>query len=665
MSQASSSKNRAIWILLALVTLLVVLVVFAYLEPVKTKRMIRQTYSLYRQFFIEKKPRQRSITEYKPIILHYSSTMAGKGGSNQKGLPVRLLDMEFETDREHQLIKTSVNLDGQQRNTITGIVPFSFSYHVLVPQDGYLWFGVNQERDHTIAADLKFSVQVSNESGTESLLDLRLPTDHIGWKNLSLDLSAFAGQEVNLKFDVTTERSSKEKIATTDQSVKAYWSDLFITNSMNRPNIFIILVDTLRPDHLGCYGYERPTSPNIDRLALEGVRFEKAFSQAPWTDPSILSLFTGLYPSDVWEPNRHKVAIRQALPSGVDTLAEILSVNGYFTVAASDHPGVTYRRFGQGFDIFSALYHVDGPWVGWRETDAEKILEQLNTLLEGRRGNPLLTYVHLIFPHQPYEPPSPYDNYFGRGTYKVSPENRQYVINMYDGEVKLADDVVGLILKDIRRLNLDNDSIVILLSDHGEGFWEHGLWEHGNSLYNELLHVPLIIHAPNRLPKGKTIKELVRTVDLLPTILDLVGVEYDKTGLRGASLLPVVIKEDTKARELSSPRQAQTDDEDWKRMAFSEFPHSRIIFGRSIQSVEEKLIDPDLGDAPLEYYEVTEDPKELDNQIQYEGGKASELMDIMNKISSSTSNSRAKYPNERHEPSEETIRKLKSLGYVQ
>ena len=129
--------------------------------------------------------------------------------------------------------------------------------------------------------------------------------------------------------------------------------------------------------------------------------------------------------------------------------------------------------------------------------------------------------------------------------------------------------------------------------------------------------------------------------------------------------MPVVIKEDTKAPELSSPRQAQTDDEDWVRMAFSEFPHTRIIFGRSIQSVEEKLIDPDLGDAPLEYYEVTEDPKELNNQIQDEGGKASELMDIMNEISSRTSNNRAKYPNERHEPSEETIRKLKSLGYVQ
>jgi arylsulfatase A-like enzyme len=236
---------------------------------------------------------------------------------------------------------------------------------------------------------------------------------------------------------------------------------------------------------------------------------------------------------------------------------------------------------------------------------------------------------------------------------------------MYDGEVKLADDVVGLILKDIRRSNLDGDSIVILLSDHGEGFWEHGLWEHGNSLYNELLHVPLIIHSPGRLPRGKTVKELARTVDLLPTILDLVGIEYNERELRGNSLLPLMKDEELKTARLSSPAQARFNDKNRGRMAFSEFPHTRMIFGRSIQSVEEKLIDPDLGDTPLEYYEITEDPKELNNQAQDEGEKASELMDIMNEISSSTSNNRAKYPDERHEPSEETITKLKSLGYVQ
>jgi hypothetical protein len=123
--------------------------------------------------------------------------------------------------------------------------------------------------------------------------------------------------------------------------------------------------------------------------------------------------------------------------------------------------------------------------------------------------------------------------------------------------------------------------------------------------------------------------------------------------------------EDLETARPSSPAQAQFNNENSGRMAFSEFPHTRMIFGRSIQSVEEKLIDPNLGDTLLEYYEITEDPKELNNQIQNEGGKASGLMDIMNEISSSTSNNRAKYPNERYEPSEETIRKLKSLGYVQ
>jgi len=430
--------------------------------------------------------------------------------------------------------------------------------------------------------------------------------------------------------------------------VRAYWSDLFLESrakSSKRPNIFLILIDTLRPDHLGCYGYERPTSPNIDKLAAEGIRFENAFSAAPWTNPSILALFTGLYPSDVWEPKPHKEAIRWALPKKVDTLAEILSVNGYFTIAASDHPGIGYRLFGQGFDIYAHLYHVDGRYVKWRETDGEKVLKQLHTLLEGRPERGLFTYVHLIYPHQPYEPPSPYDDYFGRGARRIERMNRASVINMYDGEIKLTDDVLRDFFADIKRLNLDNDSIIILLSDHGEGFWEHG-----NSLYNELLHIPLIVRAPGRVAEGKTITQLVRNLDLLPTILDLVGIGYDNKNYRGISLLPLMRGE---GRENS------------KRLAFSEFPHSKIVFGRTMQSLTEKLIDPSQDSKPLEYYDLMKDPAELNNLNAIESVKVSDLLSIMNDISRTASGSRIAHPAERQEPSEDTIRRLKSLGYVQ
>ena len=126
----------------------------------------------------------------------------------------------------------------------------------------------------------------------------------------------------------------------------------------------------------------------------------------------------------MWEPKPHREAIKEVIPAEVDTLAEILSANGYFTIAASDHPGINARLFGQGFDIYAHLFCEDGPYVQWRETAAEKVLQQLHMLLESRSASQLFTYVHLIYPHLPYAPPPPYDDYFGGVRFTLSPKTR-------------------------------------------------------------------------------------------------------------------------------------------------------------------------------------------------------------------------------------------------
>lgn len=642
-----------IWIAVAFGLVGLLAIGFCYLEPVKARRMLRQAKNQIELLFADKRERQSSINDYEPIVLHSAQPGTTQSSADSQEPPIRMMDMEFEANPPSSPRRVSVSLDGQQRSAITGVVPFNFSYNLRVPDDGYLWFGINQEGWGSSTGELRFTFQVSNKAGTESLYDFRLPSSHTHWKDGTADLSAFAGQEVKIQFNASLEDSTSSTTNSTQKSVKAYWSDLFLgshAKSSKKPNIFLILIDTLRPDHLSCYGYERLTSPNIDKLAAEGIRFEKAFSAAPWTNPSILALFTGQYPSDVWEPKPHKEAIKLAVPARIDTLAEVLSANGYFTIAASDHPGINYRLFGQGFDIYAHLYIDDGQYLGWREKDDEKVLKQLHLLLKGRPENGLFTYIHLIYPHQPYEPPPPYDDYFGRGAFRITRKNKASVINMYDAEIKRTDDFIGDFLADIRRLNLDNDSIIILLSDHGEGFWEHRLREHGNSLYNELLHIPLILRAPGRLPEGKTITPLVRNVDILPTILDLVGIKYNSKNYRGISLLPLM---------------KGKDDENSKRLAFSEFPHSTIVLGKAIQSLTEKLIDPNQDSKPLEYYDITKDPGELNNLSATESIRVSDLINIMNDTSRSASSSRAAHPVERVEPSEDTVKKLKSLGYIQ
>ncbi len=653
MRQLRSTRRLLILASTLILSSALLLVATFYFQPMKFKKTKRFAFKWIKIFLPEKKLRDYAVTAYKHVILHsdiYQRTQS---------LPLdaakthtRLMEREFDTDSQ-SLSKVSVSLDGQRRNAVAGVVPFRFSYELRVPEDGYIRFGLNQEGWQWLGGELDFTVQVSNKAVTERIFEVQLPSSYGNWKDISIDLSAFSGQDVKMEFNVSADNKRPFWRTLDKRSVKAYWSDLFVESraqSNRKPNVFLIMVDTLRPDHLGCYGYKRNTSPNIDRLCRKGVRFDKAFSSSPWTDPAILGLFTGLYPSDLWEPKTPKGwSHSKTIPGKIDTLTEILSAHGYFTIAASDHPGINSQRFGHGVDMYAHLYYGDSPLADWHDTDAEKVLKTLRMIHEVRPEGGVFTYVHLIYPHQPYQAPPPFDGYFGPSAPEITRQNRQEVINMYDAEIRRADYVVGEFLDHLQRLNLDDESIIIVVSDHGEGFWEHGLWEHGNSLYNELLHIPLIFHAPGRLPEGETVSQVVRNVDILPTILDLTGIPYNIENYRGVSLLPLMRGE--KARE--------------KRLAFSEFPHSRLPLGRALQSSTEKLIDTGHEGNPLEYYDTMNDPGELHNLSPAETHRVSDLMNIMNDTSKTALRIRNSHPTQKVEHSDDTIKKLKSLGYVQ
>jgi arylsulfatase A-like enzyme len=615
---------------------------FCYLEPVKALRLFREVRGWRNSFTAPAVERTATITDYAPVALTGRYPL---GDAHSRPVHRRLMDSTDEYASESALGKVSVYLDGQRRHAIAGTAPFDFSYRVRVPTEGQLWFALNHEDGGSHDGELIHEVLVSSGAGTESVYRLRVPVRQHGWKDASVDLGAFAGRDVTIRFKTSVESGSREP-------VKAYWSNLILrskTNAAERPNISVILIDTLRADHLGSYGYARATSPSIDRLAAKGVRFEHAYSAASWTNPSVLALFTGRYPSDAWEPKPHSEAIKLAMPTGADTMAEILAANGYVTVAASDHPGVNYKLFGQGFDTYLSLLHIKGPGAAWGETDSDNVLAQLHTLLEGQPNTGLFTYIHLIYPHHPYEPPPPFDDMFGRGTLRFRRSNRDSIINMYDGDIRHTDEVIKQLVADMEVLGIGKDSITVLLSDHGEGFWEHDLWEHGNSLYNELLHIPLIFHAPGRIPENKTIRELVRSVDVLPTILDLVGIGYDEHNFRGESLLPLM-------------RDGAANGE---RIAFSEFPYTRIVLGRSIQSLTEKVIHTGLKGKALDYYEIGKDPGEHTNLGASRYARASEWLDAMDEITRTASQSRMVHVPVVEDPSEDTVEKLRALGYTE
>jgi len=291
------------------------------------------------------------------------------------------------------------------------------------------------------------------------------------------------------------------------------------------PHVLVYLIDTLRADHLGCYGYERDTSPRLDALAEEGVLFRRAQAQSSWTKPSVASLFTGLLPT------RHGAVDRaHSLPEDVTTLAELLAARGYTTAAFLSNPNVLpVFGFGQGFD------HVVDIESEARSATAADVHAALLAFLEDPPAGPLFLYVHTRDPHDPYDAPAP----FGESFLPADPATRspaELEVDRYDGEIAYADHELGKLVDRLHADGLFDASLFVLLSDHGEEFGEHGGTLHGRTLFEEQLHVPLLLRFPGGRFGGRAPEDPVRVVDLLPTIAELVGAE-PPAGIDGRSFL--------------------------------------------------------------------------------------------------------------------------------
>lgn len=302
-------------------------------------------------------------------------------------------------------------------------------------------------------------------------------------------------------------------------------------SATDHPNILLITLDTVRADHLGCYGSPANATPVLDRLAAGGVLFESAYTSTPITLPSHTSLLTGLYPfrSGVRDNGVDR------LPESATTLAELLHARGYSTMAVVS-AAVLERTFGldQGFDVYDedVQYGERDPLL-FEERSAEQVdaavLRQAASLKP-----PFLLWVHYFDAHFPYNPPAPY--------------SRQYASDLYTGEIAFVDAQLGRLLDSLSSRKLMDNTIVVVAADHGESLGEHGEKTHGVFLYESDLRVPLLFSAPGRLPAGARIKGLARLVDVVPTLLDLAGLPAPK-GIDGRSLKPAIASGRTGTKE--------------------------------------------------------------------------------------------------------------------
>ena len=319
-----------------------------------------------------------------------------------------------------------------------------------------------------------------------------------------------------------------------------------------RPSLVLILIDTLRADHLHSFGYPRETSPSLDLLAERGVVFDQAISSAPWTLPSAMSVLTGRLPSSHGVENDGL-----KLAASVPTLAEVLRGAGYSTSAVVSHIYLD-RPFGfdRGFDRFEDFglgkeYRFEAGLEPRAERVTHRAIEEIRSL----KGRPFFLLVHYFDPHWDYDPPPPFDTRFTgpysggiTGKYEsfseyarpdrpLDPAGLQRLVDLYDGEIAYTDSQIGRLLEGLEREGVARNSVVAVLSDHGEEFKEHRSLGHGRNLYDEVIRVPLIVADLRTAGSGRRVTEQVRSIDLFPTLCALAGVVAPR-GIQGESLVP-------------------------------------------------------------------------------------------------------------------------------
>ena len=438
-----------------------------------------------------------------------------------------------------------------------------------------------------------------------------------------------------------------------------------------RRNVILISIDTLRADHVGCYGYDKPTTPRIDALAAEGIVFRNAYATSPWTLPSHTSMFTGLY-ADAHGMNDGK----SVLAKKATTLASIMKNHGFWTGAIvcapylDKHYGLTH-----GFDVYdNDLVHpkVKNPRA---IKVADDVTDKALAYIDRHKRKNIFLFLHYWDPHHPYNPAKEYVDLFDpdyTGQIKgfnirlrkdmvpgMNPRDLEHIVALYDGEIRYTDDGIGRLLDGLARRGLDKNTMIVITSDHGEEFLEHGGRAHLAMCWEELIRVPMIFYVPWLTPHAKAFDELVSLVDLFPTILDFNDIGRSDYRVQGRSLAWLI--------------QRGTPLEDRNLYAETRFGNLTPMRHdpRGIWSV---LIDPERMKfhsfvRPREQinflFDLTVDPGERENLVNLRRETMAELNRQLKKQQSIHQHLRDELNwTKRRKASRKIRNKLKNLGYI-
>ncbi len=447
-----------------------------------------------------------------------------------------------------------------------------------------------------------------------------------------------------------------------------------LRQSARSANLVIVLMDAARADHFGCYGYPRQTTPNVDWLAAESVVFENYFSVFPQTKPSTTSLFTGLYPST------HLVTHNSVeVPAGLPSLAGALKAAGFRTAMLTSS-AVASPRLGIGAGFDTVLQSFPQPdtrkgleepgvtdWKGNEQTP-EALVGEFERWLASEHSGRFFAYVHFLPPHVPYRAPREVKRLFTDAwewgevpspqveqSAPIDPADARAWINSYDANLRWSDWGVGEIVRLLSERQMLDDTLLIVLADHGEAFGEHGYTFHTKGVYDELVHAPLVMRLPGRPGLAGRVSGLAQTVDLFPTLCDLFGIGIPK-GVQGTSLLPLLTNRTQQVRDYAyatcfgSPASYLVRDQ----------RYALILYGSGTRRA---------------LYDLREDPGQTKNLIDRDPARAQKLEAAFRRFASTQRQRPLTLVDDRRAPTEpqsprlklsdETKRQLRALGYVE
>lgn len=454
------------------------------------------------------------------------------------------------------------------RETLVARAPETIRIQVKLPARPWLDLGIGTIEEGPVTFRVTVGREGSAAEGT-TILERTVTTPH-RWQSVRIDLTSFTRRAVELSLSLASERPG----------AIGFWGSPVVRDSGRMPErvagphtpatppqgVILILADTLRSDHLSAYGYSRSTAPVLSSMAGEGVLFRDCVAQGTWTKVSGTSLLTGLYPTT------HTVAeFSDRLPNSATTLAEVFRAAGYATLSTSSvlFTG-KFTNLHQGFEEL----HERGSVSEDGSKTAREYVDRLLPWLEDHRDVPFFVFLHIFDPHDPFEPRQPYDTLWAdpaqaeehkrrteklkkvitnpffrnRGLPPTLEELRKsgvekepfisHLLDWYDGSIRAMDVEIGRVLERLRTLGLEEKTLVVFTSDHGEEFLEHGRMFHGQTVYGELANVPLIVRQPGAVPQGLVVNDTVQSIDIMPTILELSGLAVPE-GAQGRSLVPL------------------------------------------------------------------------------------------------------------------------------